>query len=214
MHLAAVVRVVLAGKAEVGVILHGTIHSAVFLDGANLRQVARGQSADNLLAPIPFSPPLAVTVEELAPGCACDRALHIVVFGRGNSDTRHGRKDSIFFNGLADRALELIEVHAACLLHDFGDAGLALLEHFDRLVLRCELFTAAAHTAASEIDLAKSKLSGGVFRRVDLLKDLKIAELGCTFVISMGKLGVLARTCSVLQVAIACCRVQVRCHLA
>ena len=200
MHLAAVIRVVLARKAEVGVLLHGTVHSAIFLDGANLRQVARGQSTDDLLA---------VTVEEVALSCASDRALHVVVFGRGNSDTRHGRKDSIFFDGLADRALKLIEVHAACLLHDFCDSGLALLEHFDRLVLRCELFTAAAHTAAREIDLAKSKLSGGVFRRVDLLKDLKIAELGCAFVLSMGKLGVLAGTCSVLQVAIACCRVQV-----
>ena len=205
MHLAAVIRVVLARKAEVGVLLHGTVHSAIFFDGANLRQVARGQSTDDLLA---------VTVEEVALSCASDRALHVVVFGRGNSDTRHGRKDSIFFDGLADRALKLIEVHAACLLHDFGDSGLALLEHPDRLVLRCELFTAAAHTAAREIDLSKSKLSGGVFRRVDLLKDLKIAKLGCSFVLSMRELGVLAGTCSVLQIAIACRRVQVRCHLA
>ena len=205
MHLAAVVGVVLAGKAKVGVLRGGAIDSTVLLNGANLGQIARGQPADDLLA---------VTVEEVALGCTSNRALHVVVFGRGNSDTRHGSKDGIFFDGLAHRALKLVEVHAACLLHDFRHTSLTLLKRLDRIVLGGKFFAAAAHAAASEINLAKRKLSGGVLGRVDLLKDLKIAELGMAFVLSMRKFGVLPGARSTFQIGVASCCIQVRRHLA
>ena len=85
-----------------------------------------------------------------------------MVLRRGNSDPGHRRKDRVLLNRLANRALELVQVHASRLLHDFAYSRLALLERFESLVLRGEFFAAAAHALPREINFAQGKLACGV----------------------------------------------------
>ena len=118
LHLAAIIRIVLACQVQIIVIRNCTVDPTVFFSGTNLGEITRCQPTDDLFS---------VLIKEVTLCCPCNRALHVGVFSRGNSDTRHRSKDGVFFDGLANGALELVEMHAACLLHDFAHPCLALL---------------------------------------------------------------------------------------
>ena len=190
--LGAIVRVVLSHDAQVGDLRSRAIDTTVFLCGADLGEVAWGQTTDYLLS---------VAVEEVALSCTSDRALHVMVFSRGNSDTRHRGDDSVLLDGLADGALELVEVHAASLLHDLAHTRLALLEGLQSVVFGRELFAPAADTAASEVNFAHGKLASWVLRGVNLLQHLQVAELGSAHLLRMRQLAVLAGARAHFQVA-------------
>ena len=108
-------------------IRHGTCDSAGVVCVAYFGQVTRCESLNRHVLRV---------VEEVTFRGASDRALHHMVLGCRNSDTRHGSQQCILLNGLAHAPLELVQVHVPRLLHNFTHSRLALLQRLQRLIFR------------------------------------------------------------------------------